>query len=103
MRLKGEEYSKRLQKFSDSAIKLISEMMCCTEDIYQSCRDITTDSELTEEQVVEKLLELKASYLTTMEASTDDNLEKSYQLIQENPKITKEEFLATMGIVEDEF
>ena len=68
MRLKGEEYSKRLEEYSDSTIKLISEMMCCTEDIYQSCRDITTDSELTEEQVAEKLLELKALYLTTKEA-----------------------------------
>ena len=67
MRLKGEEYSKRLQEFSDSTIKLISEMMCFSKDIYQKCRDITTDSELTEEQVVEKLQELKASASMTTE------------------------------------
>ena len=51
---------------------------------------------------------LVASYLdnlnvhpvTVAEAVSDDNFRKSYQLIQENPHITKEEFLTTMGIEE---
>ena len=34
-------------------------------------------------------------------AIDDKNLEKSYQLIQDNPQIAKEEFLAKMGIEEE--
>lgn len=62
MRLRGEEYSKRLQQFSDDTIRLISDINNGNNrEIAIKMSDITTDSELTEEQVVEKLLELKAS------------------------------------------
>ena len=51
---------------------------------------------------VENCLEnLGLNQITITEASTDDNLEKSYRLIQKNPKITKEEFLAKMEIEEN--
>lgn len=69
MRLRGEEYSKRLQQFSDDTIRLISDINNGNNrEIAIKMSDITTDSELTEEQVVEKILELKALYLTTKEA-----------------------------------
>ena len=51
---------------------------------------------------VESYLEkLGLNQITITEASTDDNLEKSYQLIQKNPTISKEEFLAKMEIEEN--
>ena len=69
MRLRGEEYSKRLQPYSDDTIRLISVINNGNnKEIAIKMSDITTDSELTEEQVVEKILELKALYLTTKEA-----------------------------------
>jgi hypothetical protein len=39
--------------------------------------------------------------ITVGEAICDENLEKSYQLIQENPQITKAEFLTKLGIQEE--
>ena len=68
MRLKGEEYSKRLEEYSDETIRLIMDIDCIIREVSMEVSRITTDSELTEEQVVEKLLELKALYLTTKEA-----------------------------------
>lgn len=68
MRLKGEEYSKRLEEYSDETIRLIMDIDCISREVSMEVSRITTDSELTEEQVVEKLLELKALYLTTKEA-----------------------------------
>ena len=38
--------------------------------------------------------------ITVAEAVSDDYLEKSYQLITENPKITKKEFLKAMELEE---
>ncbi len=40
--------------------------------------------------------------LTIGQAIDDKNVEKSYQLIKENPKITKDEFLTKMKIEETE-
>lgn len=68
MRLKGEEYSKRLEEYSDETIRLIMDIDCISREVSMEVSRITTDSELTEEQVVEKLLELKALYLTAKEA-----------------------------------
>lgn len=48
------------------------------------------------------LEKLGISQITITEAVTDENLEKSYQLITENPKITKQEFLKIMEIEEEE-
>jgi hypothetical protein len=38
--------------------------------------------------------------ITVAEAVSDDYLEKSYQLIKQNPKITKWEFLRKMNLEE---
>ena len=53
---------------------------------------------------VERCLEkLGFNQITITEASTDENLEKSYRLIQDNPTISKEEFLAKMEIEEENY
>ena len=39
--------------------------------------------------------------ITVLDAICDENLEKSYQAIQENPKITKKEFLTKLNIQEE--
>ena len=51
--------------------------------------------------VMNYLQDLGLNMLTIGHAIEDKNLEKSYQLIQQNPKITKDEFLKTMGIKEE--
>ena len=61
MRLQGEEYSKRLSGYSDDTIRLISQMHALDMEHLLAATAITTDSTLTEEQVVAKLLKLKAS------------------------------------------
>lgn len=48
------------------------------------------------------LQDLGLSMLTIGHAIEDKNLEKSYRLIQENPQITKKEFLSIMQIEEIE-
>ena len=51
--------------------------------------------------LVENFLEkLDLNQITITEAVTDEKLEKSYKLIQQNPKITKKEFLKQMQIEE---
>ena len=62
MRLSGEAYSKRLEAYSDDTILLISEGHMLPKEWYRRARDITTNSELTEEQVAEGLRELLRSY-----------------------------------------
>ncbi len=52
---------------------------------------------------VEDYLEsLNIHPITVTEALTDENYQKSYQLIKENPQITKEEFLSQMNLEEFE-
>ena len=63
MRLKGKEYEQRLSEFSKSTLVLISEIMSLPKVVYEKGRDITTNSELTEEEVVEQLKKLKEEYL----------------------------------------
>ena len=60
MRLSGEAYSKRLREYSDDTIRLISRTHGLDRADYAAVRDITTNSELNEEQVTEKLKELLA-------------------------------------------
>lgn len=60
MRLKGEAYDKRLAEYSYNTLLLISEGMKRPREVYQQCRDITTNSELTEEEVVKQLKKLLA-------------------------------------------
>ena len=51
--------------------------------------------------VMDYLQSLGMNMLTVGTAINDTNLEKSYKIIQENPKITKAEFLKMMGLVEE--
>ena len=62
MRLKGKEYESRLQGYSYSTLVLMSEIMKMPREVYAQGRLITSDSELTEEQVVAKLTALKEEY-----------------------------------------
>ena len=55
MRLKGEDLSKRLREYTDDTMYLISEAMSHSREMNRKCRDITTNSELTEEEVVKRL------------------------------------------------
>ena len=58
MRLKGEAYSRRLEKFSDATLRLIMKVDCTSVATALKASKITTNSELTEEQVVAQLKEL---------------------------------------------
>lgn len=52
--------------------------------------------------VVAKYLDnLNIHPITVAIAVSDENYRKSYQIIQENPKITKADFLEKMGIIEE--
>lgn len=59
MMLDGEAYSRRLESFSDSTIQLMVDLMAYTRDIDIKMTDLSAEDSLTEEQLVEKLLELK--------------------------------------------
>ena len=50
--------------------------------------------------VMNYLRDLKMSSVNILDSICDENLEKSYQLIKENPKIIKQEFLEIMQIEE---
>ena len=67
MILNGEEYRKRLASFSNSTARLISELMTKRVTAEMSL-DIVSDSELSEEQVVARLKELKNTYLKPKKA-----------------------------------
>ena len=58
MRLSGDAYSKRLESFSPFTLVLITAVDSMSRECVYKGLDITTDSNLTEEQVIEKLLEL---------------------------------------------
>jgi hypothetical protein len=59
MMLEGEEYSRRLAEFSDSTMQLIMDIDSISKENACKCDEITSNSELTEEQVVAELLKLK--------------------------------------------
>ncbi len=76
MQLSGEAYSKRLETFSHFTLVLIVTVDSMSREIVYKGHDITTDSELTEEQVIEKLIELIDSNPTqSPPASYEDALE----------------------------
>ena len=50
--------------------------------------------------VMDYLQSLGLDMITILDTIDDQNLEKSYQLIKENPQITKKEFLEKMEIEE---
>ena len=62
MRLDGEKYSERLSTFSNFTIVLISGIGSLSREAFQKIHTITTNSELTEDQVIEKLMELRTAY-----------------------------------------
>ena len=64
MRLKGEAYSRRLESYSDSTIRLIMELNSMDKETALKESDITTDSELDETEVVRRLENLKEQALT---------------------------------------
>lgn len=68
MRLNGEAYARRLRNYSNSTIQLIMDMDCISKEVARKASDITTNSDLTEEQVVAKLKELKNTYLKSKKA-----------------------------------
>ena len=51
--------------------------------------------------VMEYLRELGTESVAILDAICDENLDQSYKLISENPRITKAEFLEKMQISED--
>lgn len=57
MRLKDKDLDKRLQGFSRPTLALISKLMNSEKTIFKMM-DITTNSELSEEQVAEQLKQL---------------------------------------------
>ena len=65
MRLKGKEYDQRLQNYSKSTLQLIMDCNCTSKEVALKQSDITTNSELTEAEVVTQLKELLASTRTT--------------------------------------
>ena len=54
-------------------------------------------------EIEEYLRGLGLSWITIAEALSDGNYRKSYQLIKDNPKISKKEFLKKMEIEEIEY
>lgn len=48
------------------------------------------------------LRDLGMESVAILDAICDENLEQSYQLIKENPKITKAEFLKRMPMVSED-
>ena len=58
MHLNGSDYDKRLAGYSRSTLVLMWQISRLPEEIYDKATDITTNSELTEEQVVAQLKEL---------------------------------------------
>ena len=52
--------------------------------------------------VMDYLENLGVGMMTIGTAIEDENVEKSYQLITKNPKISKAEFLNRMGLEEEE-
>ena len=67
MRLNEEEYKHRLEAYTDDTLRLILEINSMDKGLADQADKITSESELTESEVVAKLNELKRSYLTTTE------------------------------------
>ena len=76
MKLSGDAYSKRLESFSHFTLVLIAMVDSMSGEVVYKGHDITTDSELTEEQVIEKLLELiNSNSKTSQPVSYEEALE----------------------------
>ena len=64
-------------------------------------KEIMTKQDQMAISVMDYLNGLNTAGVAILDAVCDENLEQSYKLIKENPKITKEEFLERMQISED--
>lgn len=62
MRLEGEALSNRLRGYSSDTMYIISKIMMLSGEKFKIGRDIVTDSDLNEEEVRTKLIELLNSY-----------------------------------------
>ena len=67
MILSGEEYSKKLEGYSDFTMLLLSELSGMDKETCLKATEITATAELTEEQVVKKLKDLKESAMMRKE------------------------------------
>ena len=65
MELKGKAYDRRIQGYSKSTLQLIMDINHISKEAATEKLKITSNSELTEEQVVEQLKKLKEEYLKT--------------------------------------
>lgn len=59
MRLKGQDLSDRLENYSRATLQLISDISSMKKEIVLKSNEIITNSELSEEEVVKQLTELK--------------------------------------------
>ena len=62
MRLKGKELEERLSEYSKSTLDLIMQILPISHETSAAVREITSNSELTEEQVVAALKRLKHEF-----------------------------------------
>lgn len=65
-----------------------------------------SESGITREQyyyIDKRLEEMGCNPMTLMDVICDENFDKSYKLLKENPNISKEEFFSIIGIEEDTF
>ena len=58
MRLKGEEYTQRLEGYSTSTLELIRDGLAMSEEVVIKMHQITTNSELSEAEVRSRLIQL---------------------------------------------
>ena len=72
IRLYGGEYSKRLEGFSYETLLLISELNASTKDKALKKSDITTNAELSEDEVVDQLRALLEQEKETVDADSED-------------------------------
>ncbi len=75
-RLRGVEYSKRLESFSYDTIALIADVQSCDRETVIKVSDITTNPALDEGEIVEQLTKLKQEFLRRQAAMESERLEE---------------------------
>ena len=116
MQVNEKEFTQKLMDLSKSTMQKISSVATSKENL-RKIHKIVTESKTEQEilTVIEKMAtqdekgilvghyldDLGVHPITVAEAVSDDYLDKSYQLIKQNPKITKAEFLQKMQLVEE--
>ena len=126
MKNDNTEYSLKLQSYSKFTILKISRIVTSVDRLHKVHSIVIRND--TEQAVIKELDDLilsiggkdllikyekelvvnnclqsiKANKFTIIEATNDNNIEKSYQIIQSNPNISKVDFLEKMQIIEEE-